>query len=147
MEGDIGGNEGADISGIAHAEQQFTQFLNVLLAAPLSGVASQHDFELHSSLDRILELMLAKQEAHSNETGTGNSPAGGWERAGYRASRPRLRPRPTPQSARGRALLESLRNTHAEKQTATLVDRLPAEVYFDLFRSQARHPMRYAFGP
>jgi hypothetical protein len=43
-------------------------------------------------------------------------------------------------------LLNALREADAGEQVRTLVDRLPAEGKFGLFREKADHQMRYQFG-
>jgi hypothetical protein len=52
-------------------------------------------------------------------------------------------------SDRGHAvarLLDALRRAGAEEQARTVVERLPAEGHFALFRRQTEHPIRYRFG-
>jgi hypothetical protein len=43
-------------------------------------------------------------------------------------------------------VLDVLRETGAEDQARTLIDRLPVEGNFDLFRKQAGYRMAYRFG-
>jgi hypothetical protein len=44
------------------------------------------------------------------------------------------------------SLLRALQATGAETHVRTLMDRLPAEGHFDLFRKQADHHVQYRFG-